>query len=412
MARTLTQTDAHAIMNELVHQATGRQAIQVVDTSTFVSAGEMVLSTGYENVLNAISLMIGRTLIAARPYSGKLNIINAIDTGVYAHRLRKISYYSRDTLASGDWNTNLYTNLADGYDNGTNPNGNGVAQSTPSMWEQHQAIPLEMNFAGSDTWQFCITVYLDQLKQAFRDESSFNDFWAGVMVEHENDVESQKEAFRRMTMLNFIAGVQNLGNTTNVINLKTAYNTAYGTSYTTAQLLSGQYPSFYEFFISEVRKISDRMTDRTNMFHWSPTRTDGNTLLRHTPKDKQRMIVYKPMFIDAEARVFPQIFNEQYIKEAYTEGVNYWQSATTPQTINVTPAIPSNTGVQVQGTAFNPDQMVALLFDEDALMVDFQLESALASPIEARKRYYNLWLTMARNSINDFTENAVVFYMN
>lgn len=407
MPRNLTQTDAHAIMTELVKQATGRNNFAVVDTSSFVSAGEQLMASGYENVMNAISLLIGRTLIAARPYSGKLNIINSISTGVYSHRIRKISYYSRDPEASGDWNTQLYTNLADGYDNGTN-SGN----STPNMWEQHQAIPVEFNFAGSDVWQFPITIYVDQLKQAFRDESSFNAFWAGVMTEHENDVESQKEAFRRMTMLNFIGGIANLGTAgVNFINLTSGFNTAFGTSYTTAQLLSGQYRQFYEYFISEVRKASDRMTDRTKNYHWSPTRTDGNVILRHTPKDRQRMIVYGPMFTDAEARVFPEIFNPNYIKEEYTEKVNFWQSSLTPGTVNVRPAIPVSNGAQTAGTAFNPDQMVAVLYDEDAMMVDFQLESALATSVEARKRYYNIWLSMARNSLTDFTENGIVFYM-
>lgn len=408
MARILTATDAHAIMNELVHQATGRQDIRAVDTSSFVSAGETLLSAGTENVMNAISLIMGRTLVAARPYSGKLNIINALDTGVYTHRLRKISFYSRDALPSGDWNTNLYTNLAGGYDNGMN-SGN----STPNMWIQNQAIPLEMNFAGSDTWQFAITIYQDQLKQAFRDESSFNAFWSGAMIEHENDVESQKEAYRRMTMLNFIGGIANLGTAgVNSINLTSAFNQAMNTSYTTSDLLNAHYREFYEFFIATVRKISDRITDRTSLYHWSPTRTDGLVLLRHTPKDRQRMILYKPMFIDAEARVFPEVFNEDYIKQENYEGVNYWQSAETPETVNITPAIPGGTnGAQTTGTNFNPTVVVGLIYDVDAMMVDFQLESALATPVEARKRYYNIWLSMAKNAINDLTENGALLYM-
>lgn len=408
MARILTATDAHAIMNELVQQATGRQDIRVVDTSSFVSAGETLLSAGTENIMNAIGLIMGRTLVAARPYSGKLNIINAIDTGVYTHRLRKISFYSRDALPSGDWNTNLYTNLANGYDNSTN-SGN----STPNEWEQYQAIPLEMNFAGSNTWQFAITVYQDQLKQAFRDESSFNAFWAGAMIEHENDVESQKEAFRRMTMLNFIGGIANLGTAgLTSINLTSAFNTAMGTGYTTEQLLNARYREFYEFFIATVRKISDRMTDRSSLYHWSPTRTDGQVLLRHTPKDRQRMILYKPMFIDAEARVFPEVFNENYIKQENYEGVNFWQSAETPETVNITPAIPGGAnGAQTAGTAFNPAVVVGLIYDVDAMMVDFQLESALATYINPRKRYSNLWLSVAKNAITDFTENGVLLYM-
>ena len=176
MARTLTPQDAYAIMNELVHEATGASSLSAVDTSSFVSCGETVLATGMENTLNALSLVLGRTLMAVRPYSGKLNIINAIDTGAYSHRLRKISFYSRDALPAGDWNTNLYANLYDGYDNGTNgaTGSTPATNSTPSMWIQNQPVPLEVNFAGSSVWQDSTTVYEYQVKQAFRDEASFN----------------------------------------------------------------------------------------------------------------------------------------------------------------------------------------------------------------------------------------------
>ena len=144
MARLLTPKDAHALMNLLVKEATGQDsAIQVVDSSTFVSAGETVLATGVENTLNSLAIVLGRTLMAVRPYKAKLNIINALNTGVYTSRLRKISFYAREADASGDWNTDLYTNLKDGYDNGKN-----VDQSTASMWVQNQPVPLEMNFGG------------------------------------------------------------------------------------------------------------------------------------------------------------------------------------------------------------------------------------------------------------------------
>ena len=44
-------------------------------------------------------------------------------------------------------------------------------------------------------------------------------------------------------------------------------------------------------------------------------------------------------------------------------------------------------------------------------MTDFQLESSATTPLEARKRYRNIWWSFAKNSINDFTENAIIFTM-
>ena len=57
------------------------------------------------------------------------------------------------------------------------------------------------------------------------------------------------------------------------------------------------------------------------------------------------------------------------------------------------------------------DYVVGLLYDEDAMMVDYQMDSAYTTPIEARKGYHNIWYHFSKNMINDPTENCVLFYM-
>lgn len=418
MARTLTAKDCHALMNLLVKEATGQDAtIQAVDSSTFVSAGELVLATGTENVLNALSLVLGRTFMAVRPYGAKLNLINAVNTGEYTHRMRKISFYSREAQASGDWNTQLFTNLADGFTNGQNID-DGSAQSTKSMWEQNQPVPLEMNFAGQNVWQDSTTVYEYQLQQAFRSEAEFAEFVSGIMTERGNDIESQKEAYNRMTLLNFMAGVYDLDQTGSVVNLTEAFNEEFDTNYKTADLLSTYLKEFAEFFAAKIRIDSDRMTNRSKKNHWSPAKTIGDvsyTLLRHTPKDRQRLFLYEPLMIKTKAYVYPSLFNEEYLQMSQYEGVQFWQNEVDPSAIKVTPAIPdvagTNSGAQTAGDQVALDYVVGLLFDEDALMIDYQLERSAVSPLEARKGYRNTWWTFSKNSICDFTENAILYYM-
>ena len=79
MARTLTPQDCHVLMNLLVKEATGQNSeIQEVDASNFVSVGEMVLATGTENVLNSLSLVLGRTFMAVRPYKSKNTYLESV----------------------------------------------------------------------------------------------------------------------------------------------------------------------------------------------------------------------------------------------------------------------------------------------------------------------------------------------
>lgn len=418
MAHEFTPKDCYALMNSLVKQATGQTDITVFDSSTFVSAGERVLETGMENVFNSLNIVLGRLIVASRPYKAKLTLMDAANTGVYTNRLRKISFYAKDSVASGAFNTDIYTNLAEGFTAGQNPDAEGAAQSTKSQWEQHTQPALEMNFGNSATWQDCITMYEVQVQAAFRNEAEFASFISGYLTEHANDIESQREAWNRMALLNKIASVYDMSAAMpgSVVNLTEAFNTKFGTSYTSEELRTTYLKDFLAFFVAEFKLASKRMTERSKNYHWSPAHTDGYSLLRHTPYDRQRVYLYSPLFTEAESLVLPQIFNPEFldIKTQYEE-VGYWQAngaeSDRPK-INVKPAITNtSTGKQVAGDAVALDYVVGMITDTEGLMTNMQLDTTATTPLEARKLYRNTWNTFLKGVISDNTENAIIFIM-
>lgn len=418
MARTLTPRDAHALVNLITAELTGQNgSIQKVTTDNFVSVGEEIMAMPKENVYNAISMVLLRTLIAARSVDEDLTIMNALNSGVYSSRMRKISFLSKWAKASGDFNTQLYTNLAAGFTNGQNPDSNNDPQSTKSQWEQCPIVPMELNFGGSSVWEHGLTWYKDQAKNAFTSESDFLRFWDGALVENANDIKREKSSYRRAILLNFIAGLYDLSASgTKVINLTKAFNDKYGTSYTTAQLRTTYYKEFLAFFVSTFKTVSRQMEKSSVNFHLQYSQTiNGETfnLLRHTPKSRQRVILYEPMFIDAEAQVLPEIFNPQFLDiDTQYEGLLWWQNENVPEAIDVVPSIPDIVnGVQITGTRVQLDNVVGLIYDEEAMMTDFQLDDVNTTPLEARKRFRNTWYSMARNGLNDFSEKACLFVM-
>ena len=422
MARTLTPRDAHAIVNLVMQELTGQKSsIQKVTTDNFVSVGELINQSPTENVYNALSIPLLRTLIAARTYDDEFMIFNALDSGVYSDRMRKISFLSKGAKPAGSWNTQLFTNLAAGFTAGENESG-GTPQSTKSQWEQCPVIPKELHFGGSSVWDHGITWYKDAAKNAFADEATFNRFWAGALVENANDIKSEKNAFRRVALLNFIAGMYDLTTYgTKVVNLTYEFNQKYGTSYTSAQLRTTYLKEFLAFFVSTFKTYSKNMKYRSLNYHVDmPETVNGETyhLLRHTPYSRQRVILYEPLFIDAETMVLPEIFRPEYLDlQTQYYGVQWWQNENAPSAIDVVPSIPDLNSVstyygeQVTGTRVQLDYVVGLIFDEDAIMTDFQLDDVNTTPLEARKRFRNTWYAMKRNLINDFTEKAILFTM-
>ena len=421
MAKVLTQKDAYTLINSLVKQATGQLTLTATDVSSFVSVGEKLLASGYENVLGSLSLVLGRTLVASRDYKARFAMLNALNTGVYSHRLRKISFYADEALPSGAWNTDLYTNLAEGFTAGENPTGTPpTPQSTKSQWEQHRKEVLEVNFGGSDVWQYAITRDRDALKQAFRSPEDFNSFVAGMLTEVANDIESQIEAFNRITFASEVAKRYFLeaNNITKgcAINLTAGFNTKFGTSYTSAQLRSTYLKEFLAYMVSVIKTVSDRMTERGTDYHDPFTNANGQVILRHTPYDRQRIMLYTPLLRDAESMVLPEIFHPERLDIGRQfEGVEFWQSnfndTVRPQ-INITSAyLDHGTGVQTTTGAITIDYLVGAIWDVDAIMTDFQLQDADATSLEARKKYYTIWYDFARNAITDQTENMTIFYM-
>ena len=95
------------------------------------------------------------------------------------------------------------------------------------------------------------------------------------------------------------------------------------------------------------------------------------------------------------------------------EGVTFWQNELVPSSISVKPAIPDVLAPtsQTVGAQVDLEYVVGVLYDEDAIMVDYQLEESYSTPVEARKRYRNIWWHFSRNSINDFTENGILLYI-
>lgn len=425
------RTDGYALINAVMKQLTGQDSYSVIDAQGFMDAGKIAMQYKTDEIFNALTIVGARLFTATRPYKAPLWLIDSINSGYFNNRIRKISYYSTNALPSGAFNTDLFTNFADGYTNdasGENPAG------TKDQYEQHPVHPLEMNFMNSTVWQDCITRYEDQIKIAFSNEDEWARFWAGVLTEKGNDIEQRKESHNRLTLLNRMAIASAMGasgsalaGASTVIDLTAAYNTRFGTNYTGAQLRTTYLKSFLEFFVSEFKIISNMMTKRSLMFHAAPplTLSDGtHYILRHTPKSEQRFMMYTPLWEQAKALVMPEIFNTEYLNmDNQFESVDFWQSFSMSDAdkagVNIKVTIPGWLDDLIHGTStdtdasytFHPDYVVGCLFDKDAVLTDFQFETARTTVPEARKNYVNTWLDFGLGAIGDPSENFVLFVM-
>ena len=393
MANSITPRDVYALMNEIVSQATGRTDLAVVDTSTFTSVGELTLRTGTENVLNAISTVISKTIFSVRPYKGKLESLRVAQER-WGAQIRKVVYLYNEAEASTDNNVVGTPNqLSD---------GNSI-----DMFKIKKPQAIQLNFYGTQVLQKHITRFRDQLSIAFSSETEFMQFIDGVMVEFFNEVELINEGKSRLTLINFMAGISAMGLTE--VDLVAGYNTKYGTTYTREQLLSTHLTSFMQYVASTIKIYSSRLTDMSASNHANIT--GQPVIMRHTPKAKQKMIMYEPVFIETEASVYSQLFNPKYLDIGTFEGVNYWQSQKTPTAITAKPNILDVATGQSKTASSDVtlDYVLGILFDEEAVGVMPQFDYSSTTPFNSAGGYYNMYMHWRFNSYCDYTENAVLF---
>ena len=401
--------DAYAVMNALARQATAQADIAVVDHQSFVDAGTKTLATGTENVLNSIARTIAAVVMQSRPYKGKFSLINASENQ-WNTRLAKISFYSDDNSPSGAFNTDLNTNIA---------TGNVEASGAGSMWEQKLPRVVERFYLSEAAWDKFYTTPLVQLQNAFNEESTFVSFMNGVMTEIQNDIESTLEARNRALVADRIAGVYLLNKNgvlggETVVNFTTYFNKKCGTNYTTQEILTEHLTELSELITSKLQIDVDRLEERSVKYHDPMTVTDGGvtySVLRHTPRGKVKAFWFDELWKDAKTRVMPSIFNKEYINPEMGEKVQYWQSNKNDDDrmkIKCKPALPD--GAVSENVEL--DIVLGIIFDEDALASINQFTGAFTTPVNARKLYTNTFYHWKFGSVQDYTENSIIYIMN
>lgn len=407
MATTISNVkEVYAIVNELAREATGQSDIKVVDTASFVDAGTKIFNATKDNVLGAVTRFIIKNKYFDRAYKGAFGLISTTESefnGLY----RKIYNYTSRVEASGAFNTDKYTNIKDGYDNGTNE-----GDSVGDMWEQRLPHVVEKYFIKEAAYDKGITRPLVQLQDAFNSESDFIQFWNSVMLEIQNDIARYNEARNRAIVVNRIAQTYVMNHKGSKVNIVRVLNETFGTNYTKAQIKQSHDKEFLETLIAQIKIISDRMSNEYTINYHDPMTLgegdDAEDILRFTPKANQKLMLFNEYLATAKTKVMPEIFNPQYLDIKNFEAVTYWQSSNDGDRmkIKVKASLPEG-----KSTIVEMDDVIGILFDTEAMKSTLQYTGVVDTPVEARKMYVNTWYHWKFGSISDPTENAVIFYL-
>lgn len=359
----------------------GYTGTAVVDATSFAIFAKAALTGAKESVYNALYDVIGKTMVAIDIAKDGNDRGLLVDSFTYGSILQKLNFQSQAAETASEWDIstpqNPYTLTAKG----------GIV---PRYFEQ--TIPA---FAWTDV------AYGTQLEEAFHSPESLAGFTEGLFQRMRNQYERSKTGLADAAVGSLIASIYSDTNDMNVSrrvrHLVTEYNTIYGASLTSAT--SSVDPGYLEYVRQQVILVKKNLDEYTHLYNTIGASGSEVPIDRRT-SEADLHIDMSVEFTAAYDKYWSMSFNDEYVTLPRHYEVINWGEATAPQSIDIS--------LDNGGTTISVDNILALLYDKDAVVCTLNRERFV--------NMYDQWndrnvfkLEAERRFICDPTENAVLF---
>lgn len=400
MPSDLTFNQLSTVLSDIVAQASGQKALAPLNTASFITVAKKGLEAGYDPLSTAISQVLSKTIFSVRPYTRKFKGLN-VSNQRYGNHVRKLLTIDKP------FEDDDRLKLVDG--------------ESIDQYKVNKPKVLQTNFYGANVYQKSVTIYKDQLDCAFSSPDEFASFISMILQNSSDMIEQAHEETARATIGNLIAGIYAMETETGktgtakatgqkrAVNLLALYNQESGKSLTVADVFKPEnFESFIKFTFSSINTIADLMTDRNSLFCSQLT---DYTILRHTPKNRMKFYLNSNLVNKINSEVYSSVFNPDFLKLVDFETVNYWQSPLSSAAVKANVTVLKNDGTLVDMPDISMASVLGVLFDEEAAGYTTVNQWSKPSPFNARGGYYNQFWHFTDRYWNDFTENAVIFYL-
>ena len=388
----LSINQIYTIVNQIVNDVKGGNLTAPVNTAGFLAQATTALKTGYDPVINSISQIMHKTIFSDRAYRPIFSGIrkNAEQWGNHVRKLNPLD---------SDFESNDIYNLVDGQ--------------SIDQYLVKKPKTIQTNFYGATTYQKHLTIFGRQLDTAFSDASELGRFFTMVMTNAQSQIAQAREELERETVAGFIAAKAK-ADSGNVISLIDKYNAETGAELTAeTAMLPANFPDFARWTFAFIKTLAQDMRVRGYRYHLNLTGLSTPIMIpRHTPAANLKMVMYAPFINAVDARVLSTTFNDEYLRYIEKSEVTFWQTPEAPADISAIASYTGNTGTVVTDESETEvTDVVAVLYDEEAMGHTIVNDISRVSPYNARGDYYNQFWRWTDRYWSDLTENAVVLVL-
>ena len=378
----------YSLLNSVNQQSEGKIDITVVDTASFVALGDAVLSssTNTEPFLNSLCQLIYRDVVEGRAYKSPSRSLMK-GTAEWGAIVRKVS------VDMPELEEEKALPLTDGQ---------SVDQYTVKLPKVHQWL-----FVSRTPYSAFVTIQRVWLKEAFKSEAAMESFIATVFLKIQNRLELSIENLTKMAIANYIG----LSKANQTFNLVSMYNAEKGLTDTGAiqpGITAMHNADFMRWAVGIIKEVMSNLSSMSVLYNY-----EGEE--RFTPYAEQHLMMLSRFKTQLETTALYGAFNEEYVNIVQKEIVPHWQGkGTTPMDFAKQSKI--DVKVRVPGSEASSEKkienVVAVLFDNEAVGAYRQIEEVATTPLNARGLYTNTFFHEQQLWFNSVDENFVVFTLN
>lgn len=376
----MTTNQIYAIVNSINSQGAAISNITATDAQSFISLGNDILSSdsNTESFLNRMVQLIGLHIFSYREYRNKLKRMykNDFEWGAIVQKV---------AVAMPEAETDESYNLV---------NGQSV-----DHWKVSKPEVFQKLFVTRTPYKFRMTRAYHQMQEAFRDEASFERFWAACAGELRNAIEFSIENLGRATIANYIAEVSG---TAREIPLVTQFNTELGL--TGQDALTAQTALHSDLFLNFA---IGRINHHANMMGELTVRYNDGTKPRFTPEDKRVIRLLSDFDTRAQTVTQYAAYHDRFVSVGGEwDSIAYWQNSKVGEESKISVKRKSD------GTTKNISNIIAVVNDVDALGLYKEKEWTLSTGWNADGSYITQVHHLIQLWFNDLSENFAFFTLN
>lgn len=379
----------YTLLNSVNEQSEGKIDVTVVDTASFVALGDAVLSsaTNTEPFLNSLCQLIYRDVVEGRSYKSPLRSLMK-GTAEWGAIVRKVAVDMPELVEE------KAIPLTDGQ---------SVDQYQVKLPKVHQWL-----FVSRTPYSAFVTIQRVWLKEAFKSESQMESFIATVFLKIQNRLELSIENLTKMSVANYIG----IAKPNQIFDLVSMYNDEKELTGTGNELSAGisalHNADFMRWAVGIIKEVMSNISSMSTLYNY-----EGEE--RFTPYSEQHLMMLSRFKTQLETTALYGAFNEEYVNIVKKEIVPHWQgSGSTPMDFSMQSKIDVNARIPgaESGSQKQIENVVAVLFDNEAVGAYRQIEEVATTPLNARGLYTNTFFHEQQMWFNAVDENFVVFTLN